>query len=103
MADIQADMANRTTASNVNTTPNLPTRPTTVNLQKAQQPTQTKLNNLNSATLPTTRGITTNNPAFVNGQLINQNNSRFIGFQQPQPTTLNSLQPQAKSFNKLMN
>lgn len=105
MADIQNTMANRTTASNVNTTPNLPTptRPTTVNLQKAQQPTQTKLNNLNSATLPTTRGITTNNPAFVNGQLINQNNSRFIGFQQPQPTTLNSLQPQAKSFNKLMN
>lgn len=106
MADIQNTMANRTTATNVNTTPNLPTRPTTVNLQKAQQPVQTKLNNLNTAT-----GIISNNPAFNNWALVNQNNqSRFIWFQQPKTDLwgnltqegIKSIQPKWKSVSSLM-
>lgn len=74
----------KNTASNpVNTTtPNLP-----ITTTKAANPLLKA-----TATIPaitpvanSTPGITTNNPAFNNWQLIDQNNqpSRFIGFQQP--------------------
>lgn len=84
----------RKSATNTNnvTTPNLPIKPTTVrqtglNLQKAQQPVQTRLNTVNSQTTPV--WIQSNNPAFNNWALVNQNNqpSRFIGFQQPKLNT----------------
>ena len=86
----------RKSATNTNnvTTPNLPIKPTTVsqtglNLQKAQQPVQTRLNNINTQTAPTQTNT------WVGSIAQNPNQSRFIGFQQQQP--------QAKSFNKLMN
>jgi hypothetical protein len=66
LANIQTNMANKTTASNPTTviTPNTPntTRPainrpeTNLNLKMAQQPVQTRLDNLNAQTLPTTTG-----------------------------------------------
>lgn len=114
-ANVQAALANKTSATNANTvtTPNLLTRPTVngtnLNLQKAQQPVQTRLNNLNNQTLPvqSTQWIVSNNPAFSNWQLINQNQtSRFIWFQQ-QPqyenTTIGSTAPQAKNMGKMLN
>ena len=91
LANIQNNLQNTNTASNMQTvtTPNLPTvtRPATVNLQKAQQPVQTKLNNINSQTA--TPSIVSNNPAFNNWALVTQNNqpSRFIWFQNNQPKT----------------
>lgn len=86
----------RKSATNTNnvTTPNLPIKPTTVsqtglNLQKVQQPVQTRLNNINTQTAPTQTNT------WVGSIAQTPNQSRFIGFQQQQP--------QAKSFNKLMN
>ena len=69
-------MANKTTATNPTTvqTPNTPITPTisrpqtNLNLKMAQQPVQTRLDNLNNQTLPQST-ITTNNPAFQNGVL----------------------------------
>lgn len=98
LANIQTSMANKTTASNPTTviTPNTPdtTRPainrsgTNLNLKMAQQPVQTRLDNLNAQTLPTTTGAWT-----VTG-ITTPTQSRFIWFQQ---------QPQWMSFNKLTN
>ena len=94
LASVQSNMANRTTATNPTTvsTPNTPiiSRPTTnLNLQKAQQPVQTRLDNLNNQTLPTNSWAWT-----VTGIQTPTTQSRFIWFQQ---------QPQWMSFNKLMN
>lgn len=125
LANIQSNMANKTSATNPNTvtTPNTPTitrpaisRPATINLQKAQQPVQTRLDNLNNQTLPVTQPwtITGNNPAFVNWKLrpsstnevMNAAQSRFIWFQQQQPTYPNTTiwtWQEWKSFEKLYN
>lgn len=120
LANIQASMANKTTATNPTTvqTPNTPITPTisrpqtNLNLKMAQQPVQTRLDNLNNQTLPQST-ITTNNPAFQNGilkasptnEVANTAQNRFIWFQTPQTnqnTTIWTWQ-EAKSFNKLMN
>ena len=93
MANIQNNLQNMNTASNMQTvtTPNLPTPTRTsalnLNLQKAQQPVQTRLNNVNQ-TLPTntTPIIQTNTGVWTVAQ--NPTQSRFIWFQKPQWQTL---------------
>ena len=94
MWNIQNNMANRTTASNVNTTPNLPTptRPTTINLQKAQTPINTKLNNLNTATMPIQNNNLQLQATWVGNMATMPEQSRFIGFRQQQW----QLMPQAR-------
>lgn len=90
MANIQNTMANRTTATNVNTTPNLPTPTANVTLRKAAQPVQTPIvqnnamNNLNTKIVQPVQTNTTAGGVWTVAP-IQQQQSRFIGLQK-QPT-----------------
>ena len=89
LSNIQTNMANKTTASNPTTvtTPNTPITPTTqtasitrpntnLNLKMAQQPVQTRLDNLNAQTLPANTGAGT--VTGITPQTTPTTQSRFI-------------------------
>ena len=79
--NVQSNISNNTSATNLNaiSTPTLTSPVTNLNLQKAQQPVQTRLDNLNVQTLPTQNLTGVGNVASMQNQ---PEQSRFIWFQQ---------------------
>lgn len=97
LSKIQTDMANRTTATNVNSTPNLPTptvNSTNLWLRKAAQPVQTPIvqnnamNNLNTNIVQPVQATKNVSNIWAWNIVQEPTQSRFIGLQQ---------QPKAKS------